>query len=190
VIAVVIVAAAVAVLAVAGGSGGEEATAPGDHPPAPWQGRAVRRSAVPPAYVAAWDRARNRTTCALLFPVEGGPALDGARATGEGTPDGNGWDIFLTSTAGSIEVLGLFDWSSQPDTPSDAPRYTRTWADGSVARYAADVGDAAPGTFDPNSSPFEAVLTIPGQGCGYRIYDTLGKDHLESTFGRLRLMRP
>ena len=27
-----------------------------------------------------------------------------------------------------------------------------------------------------------------GQACAYRIYDTLGKDHLEATFNRLRLM--
>ncbi|MDQ1491677.1 MAG: hypothetical protein QOJ23_4191 [Actinomycetota bacterium] len=189
-IAVVIVAAAVAgaVLAVSGGSNGQEATAPDGPPPAPWQAKAVHRSAVPPAYVTAWDRARNRTSCALLFPLDGGPALNGARATGERTPDDNGWDIFLTNGAGSIEVLGLFDGATRPDTTSDAPRYTRTWADGSVARYTVDVGNAAPGTFDPNSSPFEAVLTIPGQGCGYRIYDTLGKDHLEAVFDRLRFM--
>ena len=35
---------------------------------------------------------------------------------------------------------------------------------------------------------FVAVLTIPGQSCGYRLYDTLGKDHLESLFDRLRFM--
>jgi hypothetical protein len=57
-----------------------------------------------------------------------------------------------------------------------------------VAKYAADVGRAAAGTFDPDSSPFEAVLTLPDQACAYRIYDTLGKDHLELVFDRLRLM--
>jgi hypothetical protein len=53
---------------------------------------------------------------------------------------------------------------------------------------AAEGARAAAGTFDPNSSPFEAVLTLPDQACAYRIYDTLGKDHLELTFDRLRLM--
>ena len=48
------------------------------------------------------------------------------------------------------------------------------------------IGRAAPGTFDANSSSFEAVLIVPGQACGYRIYDSLGKDHLERTFDRLR----
>ena len=57
-----------------------------------------------------------------------------------------------------------------------------------MARYGADVGGLPPGTFDPDTSPFEAVLTLPDQGCAYRIYDTLGKDHIEMTFDRLRLM--
>ena len=57
-----------------------------------------------------------------------------------------------------------------------------------MARYGDDVGNAAPGTFDPSTSPYEGVLTIPGQACGYRIYDTLGKDHLEALFDRLRFV--
>ena len=200
-IAVVIVAAAITVLAVAGGGGGPEAApstsptsglpgaTPGESPAPPW-GAAVPRSAVPPAYGAAWDQARNRAGCALLFPLDGGPTLAGAKATGEKTPDDNGWDILLTGSAGSVEVLGLFDRTTSLQASPDAPRFTKTWADGSVARYAVDVGNAAPGTFDPNTSPFEAVLTIPGQSCGYRLYDSLGKDHVESLFDRLRLMSP
>ena len=187
-IAVVIVAAAVAVLVVARGGDGQEAPGIGDLPAAPWRATPVARSAVPPAYVTAWGRARNRTTCALLFPLDGGPALAGAEATEERTPSDNGWDIFLTSRAGSVEVLGLFDRSTQGDRSPDTPSYTKTWADGSVAKYAVDVGNAAPGTFDPNSSPFEAVLTVPGQTCAYRIYDSLGREHLEFVFDRLRLM--
>jgi hypothetical protein len=138
--------------------------------------------------VEAWDRARNRATCALLFPLDGGPAMEGTKAMKAETPNDNGWDILLTSGGASIEVLGLFDKSTPVDKPPDAPSYTRTWSDGSVAKYRADVGGAAPGSFDPNSSPFEAVLTIPDQSCGYRVYDTLGKAHLEHTFDRLRLM--
>jgi hypothetical protein len=182
VIAAVIVAAGAAVFAVAGDDDG--ATTTGDEPTAPWRSAAVARSAVPPAYVAAWERARNRDTCALLFPLDGGPAFVGAQATEEKTPDDKGWDIFLAGRGGSVEVLGLFDKSTQADDPS----FTRTWPDGSVAKYGPDVGHAAPGSYEPNSSPFEAVLTLPDQACAYRIYDTLGKDHLEYVFGRLRLM--
>jgi hypothetical protein len=186
VVAVVIIAAAVTVLAAAGGDGDTEAGSTTDLPAAPWRTAAVPRRAVPPAYLAAWDRAGNGGSCALLFPLDGGPEMQSARATEQRTPADKGWDIFLTGASAGIEVLGLFDTSTQVDKAPDAPSFTRTWADGSVARYAADVGRAAAGTFDANSSPFEAVLTVPGQACGYRIYDTLGKDHLERTFDRLR----
>ena len=202
-ISIVIIAGAVAVLAVAHDGSGQEVTsstsstaapaatpASADLPAAPWRAAAVPRSAVPPAYVTAWDRARNHTSCALLFPLDGGPAMAGAKATEEKTPNDNGWDIFLTNTGASIEVLGLFDKSTQVAKTPDQPASTRTWADGSVARYSADVGNAAPGTFDPSTSPFEGVLTLPDQACAYRIYDTLGKDHLEFIFDRLRLMAP
>jgi hypothetical protein len=155
-----------------------------DLPPAPWRAKPVARSAVPPAYVAAWDRARNRKDCALLFPLDGGPALQDFKATESKTPDDNGWDIFLSGPAGTVEVLGLFEKASQAQGPS----FTRSWADGSVAKYGPDSGNAAPGMDDANVGAFEAVLTLPDQTCAYRIYTTLGKDHLEFLFDRLRLM--
>jgi len=182
VIAAVIIVAAVAVFAVLKDDGEETVGLEGT----PWRAKAVSRSAVPPPYVAAWDRARNRADCALLFPLDGGSALPGAKPSEEKTPDDNGWDIFLTSDAGTVEVLGLFGKTSKADRPA----FTRSWADGSVAEYGADVGNGAPGIDDySNSSPFEAVLTLPDQACAYRIYTTLGKEHLEYLFGRLRLMR-
>ena len=180
-IAAVIIAAAVAVFAVLKDDGREAVDLEG----APWRAKAVSRSAVPAPYVAAWDRARNRADCALLFPLDGGPALPAAKPSEGKTPDDNGWDIFLTSDAGTVEVLGLFEKTSKADRPT----FTRSWSDGSVAEYGADVGNGAPGTDDSNSSPFEAVLTLPDQACAYRIYTTLGKEHLEFLFDRLRLMR-
>jgi hypothetical protein len=147
---------------------------------------------VPPAFLAAWDRAANRAGCALLFPSDGGPELAGAAATEERTPDDRGWDIFLSGAAGSVEVLALFGPDTKVDASPGAPTLTKSWSDGSVARYAADAGNAAPGTYDPDSSPFEAVVTVPGQSCAYRVYDTLGRTHLEATFDRLRFaaLRP
>jgi hypothetical protein len=59
-----------------------------------------------------------------------------------------------------------------------------------VAKYAPDVGTAAPGTYDADASPFEAVLLLPDQSCAYLIYDTFGRAHLESVFDRLRLLVP
>jgi hypothetical protein len=199
VIAAVLIAAAVTVFAVLKDDGQEAppstsdgatqaASTAGDLPAAPWRAAAVPRPVVPPPYVTAWDRARNRATCALLFPVDGGPELAGAQTTIGETPDDKGWDIFLTGTAGNVEVLALFDKATQTGKPTAAPSFTKTWADGSVAKYAPDAGNAAPATDDPTSSPFEAVLTLPDQNCAYRIYDTLGKTHLESLFDRLRLM--
>jgi hypothetical protein len=181
VIAVVIIAAAVAVFAVLDDDGREAVDLGG----APWRAQAVSRSAVPPPYVEAWDGSGNRDGCALLFPLDGGPALPGAKPSAEKTPNDNGWDIFLTSDAGTVEVLGLFEKTSK----ADRPMFTRSWADGSVAEYGADAGNGAPGIDDPNSLPFEAVLTLPDQTCAYRIYTTLGKEHLEFLFDRLRLMR-
>lgn len=197
-IAAVIIAAAVTVFAVLKDDGSElrpstsegatqPATTVGDLPDAPWRSAAVPRRDVPPPFATAWDQARNRSTCALLFPVDGGPELAGAEATFGKTPEDNGWDIFLNGTAGSVEVLALFDKDTQTGKPATTPSFTKMWADGSVAKYASDAGNATPGD-DPASSPFEAVLTLPDQQCAYRIHTTLGKDHLESLFDRLRLM--
>jgi hypothetical protein len=193
----VILAAAVTLLAVADDNGSEASdtgmaplgTGAADYPSAPWRSGAVPRYAVPPPYTEAWDRAANRTRCALLFPLDGGPELEDGTATSGRTPEDRGWDIFLTGRTGSIEVLALFDKDTQTNKAPTGPSFTKRWADGSVAKYSPDVGSAAPGTYDPNTSPFEAVLTLPDQSCAYRIYDTLGRAHLEATFDRLRFMR-
>ena len=192
------IAAAVTVLAVANDDGSEApstgvtalGTAGTDYPPAPWRSGSVPRLAVPDPYTEAWDRAGNRTKCALLFPLDGGPELEDAKATSGNTPDDRGWDIFLIGKAGSVEVLALFDKATLTNKPPTGPSFTKTWSDGSVAKYSPDVGNAAPGTYDPNASPYEAVLTLPEQSCAYRIYDTLGKAHLEKVFDRLRFMAP
>jgi hypothetical protein len=180
VIAALIIAAAVTVFAVLKDDGEEVS----DLPEAPWRSKTVSRSAVPPPYVGAWDRARNRADCALLFPLDGGPALPGAKPSEVKTPDDSGWDIFMSSDAGTVEVLGLFEKTSKADRPT----FTRSWADGSVAEYGPDVGNGVPGADDSSVLPFEAVLTLPDQTCAYRIYTTLGKEHLEFVFDRLRLM--
>ena len=198
VIAAVMIAAAVTVLAVADDSGQEAPTtgvsglntAGGDRPAAPWRAAPVPRSAVPPAWVAAWEKAGNRTTCALLHPTDGGPEMPRTESTGSATPGDKGWDIFLNSAAGTVEVLGLFDKTAPQERGAEGPSYTKTWADGSEAKYRPDAGNLAPGSYDADRSAFEAVLTLPDQACAYRIYDTLGRVHLESLFDRLRLMAP
>ena len=143
---------------------------------------------MPEDYVKAWERAKNRSTCALLVPTDGGPEMPGATATSQPTPDDRGWDVYLRKTSAIVEILGLFDKSSQPESQA-TPAFTRAWSDGSVARYGADVGTDAGGDIDPAATPFEATLTLPDQSCAYRIYDTLGKAHLESIFDRLRFVK-
>jgi hypothetical protein len=164
-----------------------------DLPPAPWRSAAVGRSAVPPEYVKAWERDRNRATCALLFPLDGGPQMDGAKAAEEKTPDDNGWDIFWNGRAGTVEVLGAFpkDLQSTDSTRSaGTPGFTKMWSDGAVARYGAEPGPAGADPGDANGLPHEAKLTLPDQRCTYQIYDSLGRAHLEAIFDRLRLMAP
>ena len=178
------------VLVVARDDGGSAvAPAAGGAPAPPWAAPGMARDAVPAPYLAAWGRARNRAGCALLFPLDGGPGMAGATPSDQKTPDDHGWDVFLTGQAGTVEVLGLFGRDSTLKAGPATPVFTRSWADGSVARYAAEAGNAAPGTFDPDATAVEAVLTVPGQSCAYRIYDSLGRAHLEAIFDRLRLMR-
>jgi hypothetical protein len=197
VIAALLIAAAVTILAVVDDDNGSEApttgaSAPGlsDYPEAPWRKGTVPRDAVPSPYAEAWDRATNRKRCALLFPIGGGAELSDAKEAAGTTPEDKGWDIFLTGRAGTVEVLGLFDKATQADKPPTDPSLTRTWSDGSVAKYSPDVGNAAPGNYDPETSPYEALLTLPDQDCAYRIYDTLGRAHIELLFSTLRLMAP
>ncbi|HVW31551.1 MAG TPA: hypothetical protein VHL53_03330, partial [Acidimicrobiia bacterium] len=181
-----VIAVPVAGLAVASSGGSARAPSAG-RPAPPWRAT-VAAAAVPAPWVAAWERAANRTSCALLFPLDGGPELSGATAGEERTAGDRGWDITLAGPAGVIEVIGLFPRTTDVDAAPGTGPFTRRWADGSAARYAPDVANAAPGTYDPDTSPFEAVLTVPGQKCGYRIYDSLGRAHLEATFDRLRLI--
>jgi len=210
VVGVAVIAAAMTVLAGACGDSGKApgpaqplspSTAPGagpatpqsDLPPAPWRSVAVARSAVPPDYVKAWDRDRNRATCALLFPLDGGPQMDGAKATEEKTADDNGWDIFWKARAGIVEVLGAFpkDLQSTDSTRSaGTPGFTKMWADGAVAKYGAEPGPANADPGDANGLPHEAKLTLADQRCVYQIKDSLGRAHLEAIFDRLRLMAP
>ena len=96
-----------------------------------------------------------------------------------------GWDVSLSTGPYVLEILGLFDRS---DTGSDHRTFSRKWADGSEARYGADAPDSS-GTPPSEFSPYEAVLVLPGQQCGYRIYDSQGKAHLESVLDHLRFVQ-
>ncbi|HEY3239563.1 MAG TPA: hypothetical protein VGL92_08370 [Acidimicrobiia bacterium] len=155
-------------------------------PAAPWRGAAVPRAQVPVEFLEVWERAKNRATCGLLVPTVLGPEMEGALAKTSDVNDNAGWNIRYRKAGSIVEVLGLFDRDARPEEQKPAA-FSKTWADGSVAQYGPDdPGGLLGGNLDPEGSANEAVLVVTGQECGYRIYDTLGKTHLEKVFEGLR----
>ncbi|MGH9040374.1 MAG: hypothetical protein ACRDZ3_09090 [Acidimicrobiia bacterium] len=155
---------------------------------APWRGPAVPRSDVPPEFLEVWERATNRSDCGLLVPTVLGARLEGAQAKTSPVENDSGWNIRYRKAGAIVEVLGLFDRDARPDDQMPA-EFSKTWADGSVAQYGVDdPGGPFGDNPDPEASANEAVLLVTGQQCGYRIYDTLGKTHLESVFEGLRFV--
>jgi hypothetical protein len=139
---------------------------------APW--RSAKLANAPAGWLEAWGRAKNRRTCALLAPGDAGANMAGAGATADRVNDDAGWDVYLRRGPYLIEILGLFEAA---DAPKEGRDFEKKWPDGSVARYGEDQGG------------FEAVLVIPGQSCGYRIYDSQGKEHLEFVLDHLRFVQ-
>lgn len=135
-----------------------------------------------------WERAANRAGCGLLVPTVLGPQMEGAQAKTSPVENDSGWNIRYRKAGAIVEVLGLFDREARPDDQLPAA-FSKTWADGSVAQYGVDdPGGPFGDNPDPEASANEAVLLVTGQECGYRIYDTLGKTHLESVFEGLRFV--
>jgi hypothetical protein len=166
--------------------GGSSFTTASNVPAAPWRGPAVPRSQVPAEFLEVWQRATNRSTCGLLVPTVLGPEMEGALAKTSEVNDNAGWNIRYRKAGAIVEVLGLFDRDARPEEQKPAS-FSKTWADGSVAQYGPDdPGGPLSGNLDPEGSANEAVLLVTGQECGYRIYDTLGKTHLEKVFEGLR----
>jgi hypothetical protein len=146
----------------------------------------VPRSQVPAEFLEVWERAANRSTCGLLVPTVLGPRLEGALAKTSDVENDAGWNIRYRKAGAIVEVLGLFDKDARPEEEKPAA-FSKTWADGSVAQYGPDSpGGPFGDNPDPEATANEAVLVVTGQQCGYRIYDTLGKTHLEMVFEGLR----
>ncbi len=156
-----------------------------DRPAASWASATVPRSKVPEGWLDAWDRAKNKSTCGLLAPTEALPRLEKANASFDEINNDEGWDVRIRQEASIVEILGLFSKSAKADETKAAP-FTRTWKDGSVAKYGPDVPPGMnEGDMNPESTPYEARVTIPDQDCVYQIYDTLGQSHLEFVLGHL-----
>lgn len=149
---------------------------------APW--RSAKLATAPAPWLEAWGRAKNRRTCALLVPSDPGPNMTGAGATFDPVNGDQGWDVYLRRGPYVIEILGLFNASDSPGKVGD---FEKKWPDGSVARYGPD-SSGGPGP-PSQEGAFEAVLVVPGQGCGYRIYDSQGKAHLEFVLDHLRFVQ-
>jgi hypothetical protein len=156
-------------------------------PAAPWLASPLPRSGVGAPFLEAWQRAKNRSKCALLVPSDAGARMEGAAASFDPTPEDRGWDILLRKEAGIVEILGLFSRADQPEDRAPAS-FTRRWSDGSEVRYGPEAGDGPEVSPDPEANAFEGVLTIPTQDCAYRIYDTLGLSHFEFVLDHLRFV--
>jgi hypothetical protein len=167
-------------------AGASSSTTVAGVPTAPWRAPAVPRSQVPAEFLEVWERAANRSTCGLLVPTVLGPRLEGALAKTSDVENDAGWNIRYRKAGAIVEVLGLFDKDARPEEEKPAA-FSKTWADGSVAQYGPDSpGGPFGDNPDPEATANEAVLVVTGQQCGYRIYDTLGKTHLEMVFEGLR----
>jgi hypothetical protein len=164
-----------------GGTGTSVTTASTMNAAAPW--RAGKLATAPAPWLEAWGRAKNRRTCALLAPADAGANMAGAGATFDRVNGDAGWDVYLRRGPYVIEILGLFDAA---DAPRQGRDFEKKWPDGSVASYGPDSSGGGP---QPEEGAFEAVLVVPGQSCGYRIYDSQGKDHLEFVLDHLRFVQ-
>jgi hypothetical protein len=143
-------------------------------PPAPWT--KPRLSAAPPPYAAAWEKAENRATCALLAPAALG--MHGEAKPRIATFSG-GWAVAydLPGTRSAFGVAGT-GASATGSAYSGWPN-KRTWSDGSSAEYGPEGGTG------PNQL---AYLRIPGQDCLYNVWSRVSREHLEQLLDQLRFV--
>jgi hypothetical protein len=144
---------------------------------APWRGEALARASVPAVYVAEWQKAENRATCALVAPRSLGA---GEGATPRAARFAGGWavayDLPDLRSAFGIAGAGV---KTTDDTYAKWP-YVRSWDDGSKAEYGPEGGQG------PNQL---AYLRIQGQDCLYNVWSRLGREHLEHLLKELRFVQ-
>jgi hypothetical protein len=145
---------------------------------APWSAPALARSEVPAVYAAQWEKAENRTTCALIAPRSLGP--EGAGATPRAATFSGGWAVaydlpnlrsaFGVAGTGAEQSGPTYDqWPYRPHMERRQPRRIRS--------------GRRP---EPNQL---AYLRVSGQGCLYNIWSRLGREHLEQLIRELRSVR-
>ncbi|HEX7830322.1 MAG TPA: hypothetical protein VF787_11735 [Thermoanaerobaculia bacterium] len=146
-------------------------------PRAPWREQPLARASIPAVYVTQWEKAENRTTCALVAPRSIGSA--GANATPRAATFSGGWAVAydLPNLRSAFGVAGAGVRAGEPSY-SKWP-YVQEWDDGSRAEYGPEGGEG------PNQL---AYLRIEGQDCLYNVWSRLGREHLELLMRELRLV--
>jgi hypothetical protein len=131
---------------------------------------------VPSVYRAEWQKAENRSTCALVAFADTGDPGRGAtprRATFSG-----GWAVAwdLPSQRSAFGIAGTGTaWTSDTYQWPD----TIAWSDGSKATWGLEGG----------SGPRHlAYVSIAGQGCLYNVWSSLGEDHLQYLLRQMRFV--
>lgn len=144
----------------------------------PWSAPALARSEVPAVYAVQWEKAENRTTCALIAPRSLGP--EGADATPRAATFSGGWAVAydLPNLRSAFGVAGTGFDQSGPTYDQWPSRHT--WDDGSEVEYGPEGGQG------PNQL---AYLRVSRQGCLYNIWSRLGREHLEQLIRELRYVR-
>lgn len=145
-------------------------------PQAPWQQPRLTAGEVPPAFLAQWRKAENRSSCALLAPASLGAGQD---AKARAATFAGGWGVAydLPDLRSAFGIAGTGVNASDPSY-SEWP-FRLEWSDGSSAGYGPEGGTG------PNQL---AYLRVQGQGCLYNVWSRLGREHLEHLLGQLRFV--
>lgn len=123
-----------------------------------------------------WEKAENRTTCALVAPAGLG---NGAGATPRRANFSGGWAVAYDQP-GSRSAFGVAGAGTTPDsTTYDGWPHKVMWADSSAAGYGPEGGSG------PNQLAF---LRIAGQQCLYNVWSRIGVAHLEYLLNQLRFV--
>ena len=143
----------------------------------PWRNEPLPRASVPQVYVTQWEKAENRTGCALIAPRTLGI---GEGATPRAANFSGGWAVAydLPNLRSAFGVAGAGVHAGDPSY--DKWPYVQQWDDGSKAEYGPEGGTG------PNEL---AYVRIQGQQCLYNVWSRLGRAHLELLLRELRLVK-
>jgi hypothetical protein len=156
-------------------------------PVAPWRSSPRPREVVSEEAFVAWERARNRDTCALLVPSVFGEGMERPDTSATPINDDAGWEVVFRQGPAVVQIQGLFTKESRTErTPRQI--FSRRWSDGSVARYGPDAVNPEDPEPDPETTAIEATLLLPDQDCAYVIYDTRGKSEMEFILEHLQFV--